>query len=90
VIVPVEEAPPTTEPGLSETESADTGFTVKVVFTDSPSYVAVTVSTEELSTPNEKTGNVAVDCPAGTVTEAWRERLEEDESATTVPPAGAT
>ena len=90
VTVPVAEVPPMTLVGATATEETDGGLTVRLAVFETPLSVAVMVAELAEATATVPTAKVAVDCPAGTVTDAgtvtpWL----LDWSDTTIPPVGA-
>lgn len=89
--VPVEEDPPTTDVGLSETlESAAAGVIVSAPVLVTPLSAALIVAVAVVVTAKVVTGNVAVVSPAATPTEAGTVAFELLlERATVTPPEGA-
>ena len=90
VTVPVDDLPPTTLEGLSVSVAMLGGDIVRLVVTETPFRVAVSLTDVEEATGVVFTVKVAVDLFAATVTEAGTvAELEPLDSFTTKPPVGA-
>ena len=89
--VPTAVAPPATGFGLIEKFVSAAGVMVRVVETCDPLSEAVKVAMTDFDSPTVVTVKVPVVAPAATVTVAGMlASCVVEESATTVPPAGAT
>ena len=90
VTVPIDEVPPTTEVGSTETLVGTGGMTVKVVVTVEPCAFAVIVATVETATAEVAIEKVPEVAPAGTVTLVGGVAVVLlDDKPTTAPPVGA-
>ena len=91
VTVPVDGEPPVTVAGLTDMESKIAGLTVKVELADVTPNLPVTGTCFSEATPNVLTTKVAVEEPAGIVTDPGTDATVAAllESRTTVPPFGA-
>jgi len=91
VMVPVEDAPPTTVAGLILTDDSDAGVTVRFAVRVVPEYDAEMITVELVATPEVDTVKVALVAPAGTVTLADTDATAVSalDNATSAPPLGA-
>ena len=90
VTVPVDDAPPETDAGLSVTEANVDTVIVRLAVAELEPRLAEIVAEVTAVTPVVDTVNVAEVAPAATVTEAGTDALALlDFSVTTVPPEGA-
>ena len=90
VTVPVEEVPPTTETGATVKPLGTGGVMLRTEFTVTPLAVAEMVAFVTTATAEVPIGNVAVVCPAETVTCVGGVALPElDPKLTANPPFGA-
>ena len=90
VTVPVEDTPPRTDVGETDTVDRATGLIVRVAVTEAPPDVAVMTGEEPEVDATVLTVKVAVVAPERTVTDAGTVAVALlDESVTTVPAEGA-